>query len=535
MGERIELLKKTVSGIMLILISIGLLSLAWNIQSVRALATGNIVVTTSTANRVLKLNSDGNILWNIDMGLQTGDSAINPSDGTIYVISNDNVNANLTKFDSNGNILWNKDISFMCLPGSGGPCTVDVDPSDGSAYVVAAGGSFGVHKYNSTGSLLWSRIVNFQSVAVNPTDGTVYVNDCFGGVFKYDSNGNLIWQSAIYGTAGYGSESIKVNPFDGSTVASYRFEAPVVKLDTNGQLIWITGTGTDQCAVAIDPYRNAVYLTCAVYEYDWEGPRYLYKLDLTTGEIVWTRYISHTLSMNALAVDYQDGNIYVADWNGTLHKMNPNDGNIVWSKNLGYQICRISVENELHGFVNATVAFDYDALNLKSIGDWVIAYVELPEGYNVNGIDVSTVMLNGTISAELAPTAVGDYDGDGIPDLMVRFNRTLLVEYLISNNITSGNATLNITGLSTQETEPIHRVVTVALEGSSEIKVSSLVGDVNCDGTVNLFDAVTALASYGSQEGDANWNPNANFAPSWKQINLYDIVTLVYHYGETSP
>jgi hypothetical protein len=187
------------------------------------------------------------------------------------------------------------------------------------------------------------------------------------------------------------------------------------------------------------------------------------------------------------------------------------------------------------GFVNASIAFDYDALNLKSIGDWFIAYIELPEGYDVNGIDVSTIMLNGTIPAELEPTAVGDHDSDGIPDLAVRFNRTLLVEYLISNNITSGNATLTITGLSTQETEPIHRVITVAFEGSNDIKVSSLVGDVNCDGTVNLFDVITALASYGSQEGDANWNPNANFAPSWERINIFDIVTLIAHYGEKSP
>lgn len=188
------------------------------------------------------------------------------------------------------------------------------------------------------------------------------------------------------------------------------------------------------------------------------------------------------------------------------------------------------------GFVNATVAFDYEALNLKSRGDWVTVYVELPEGYNVNNIDVSTIMLNGTIPAELEPTAVGDNDSDGIPDVTVRFNRTLLVEYLILKGIASGNVTLTITGLSVLEkTEHIHPVVTVAFEGSSNIKVSSLVGDVDCDGTVGLFDAVKLLASYGSWEGDANWNPNANFAPSWKLINLYDTVMLGAHYGETSP
>jgi hypothetical protein len=188
------------------------------------------------------------------------------------------------------------------------------------------------------------------------------------------------------------------------------------------------------------------------------------------------------------------------------------------------------------GFMNATIAFEYDILNLKSRGDWVTAYVEFPEGYDVNNIDVSKIRLNETIPAETDPVAVGDYDNDGIPDLAVRFNRTLLVEYLISKGIASGNVTLAITGLSALvKMEHIQPVVTVAFEGSSSIKVSSLVGDVNCDGTVDVFDAVGLLASYGSREGYANWNPNANFAEEWDRINLYDAITLIYHYGQTMP
>jgi hypothetical protein len=186
--------------------------------------------------------------------------------------------------------------------------------------------------------------------------------------------------------------------------------------------------------------------------------------------------------------------------------------------------------------LNATITFEHDTLNLKSKGDWVTAYVELPEGYDVNNIDVSKIKLNETIPAETEPVAVGDYDNDGIPDLAVRFSRTLLVGYLISKGIASGNVTLTITGLSVlvkmEHTQP---VVTVAFEGSSSIKVSSLVGDVNCDGTVNIFDATLVLQCYGSKEGSPNWNPNANFAEEWDRINLYDVITLIYHYGQTSP
>jgi len=71
----------------------------------------------------------------------------------------------------------------------------------------------------------------------------------------------------------------------------------------------------------------------------------------------------------------------------------------------------------------AHVDVDPDTLNLKSEGTGVTCYIELPAGFDVGEIDVSTVMLNGQVPAELAPTEVGDYDGDGIADLMVKFDR----------------------------------------------------------------------------------------------------------------
>jgi len=44
------------------------------------------------------------------------------------------------------------------------------------------------------------------------------------------------------------------------------------------------------------------------------------------------------------------------------------------------------------------------------------------------------------------PTEIGDYDNDGIPDLMVTFNRTMVSEFIISSGITYGNVALTITG-----------------------------------------------------------------------------------------
>jgi hypothetical protein len=76
---------------------------------------------------------------------------------------------------------------------------------------------------------------------------------------------------------------------------------------------------------------------------------------------------------------------------------------------------------ELYGGpVPATIDIDPDTLNLKSKGSFITAYIELPEGFDVNLIDVCSVMLNETVFAELSPTAIGDYDTDGVPEALSR-------------------------------------------------------------------------------------------------------------------
>lgn len=84
--------------------------------------------------------------------------------------------------------------------------------------------------------------------------------------------------------------------------------------------------------------------------------------------------------------------------------------------------------------IPATIDVDPDTLNLKSNGLWITAFIELIEGYNVNEIDLMsiTLLLEGTpFSIDSgAPYEVGDHDTDGIPDLMVKFDRQLIIDLL---------------------------------------------------------------------------------------------------------
>jgi hypothetical protein len=83
--------------------------------------------------------------------------------------------------------------------------------------------------------------------------------------------------------------------------------------------------------------------------------------------------------------------------------------------------------------VPSTVDVNPRSLNLISRGKWIAVYIELLEGYDVSNINVSTILLNETIPGELEPIAIGDYDNDAIPDLMVKFDRQKVINYTMSN------------------------------------------------------------------------------------------------------
>jgi len=104
--------------------------------------------------------------------------------------------------------------------------------------------------------------------------------------------------------------------------------------------------------------------------------------------------------------------------------------------------------------INATVEVNPQTLNLRSRGKWITAYIELSEGNSVQDINISTILLNDTIPAELKPAVTGDYDEDGILDLMVKFDRREVILHILSNiDMTESfgrrfmTATLTITGM----------------------------------------------------------------------------------------
>jgi hypothetical protein len=80
--------------------------------------------------------------------------------------------------------------------------------------------------------------------------------------------------------------------------------------------------------------------------------------------------------------------------------------------------------------IEATVDFDMDSFNLGSKGKWIQVYIELPAGHDVADIVISSVIVNRAVMAYEKPSEIGDHDADGIPDLMLKFDRASVASTL---------------------------------------------------------------------------------------------------------
>lgn len=125
--------------------------------------------------------------------------------------------------------------------------------------------------------------------------------------------------------------------------------------------------------------------------------------------------------------------------------------------------------------LKATVVVNSNSLNLKSGGNWVTAYIELPKGYDVSNINVSTILVNFTIPVDFsAPSTMGDFDRDGTPDLMVKFNRAEIASFIFNNiNIEDKSTitTLRITGYLTNGT-PFQSAATIKIVLNTQSKLT---------------------------------------------------------------
>lgn len=108
---------------------------------------------------------------------------------------------------------------------------------------------------------------------------------------------------------------------------------------------------------------------------------------------------------------------------------------------------------------NANIDFYPGNINVKSKSLYVTAYIEIEDSnvqYTIDQInkdsiclikaDTTMIKINGEMLCTVGPIEYGDYDEDGIPDLMMKFDRQALSNFLITNGFQTGDVSLTLTG-----------------------------------------------------------------------------------------
>jgi hypothetical protein len=358
----------------------------------------------------------------------------------------------LSKYDDSGALLWTQQLGTSAREES---LTVSADGS-GNVYIAGfSQGSLGgtnagnmdafVAKYDSSGSLLWSRQVgtstidDFTGISADGSGNVYLIGDTMGSlagtnaglqdvfVSKYNSNGTLLWTEQLGTSANDTSHAISADGLGnvyitgftsgslGGTNAGFE-DVFISKLDASGTILWTKQLGTSGNDygrdVSADGLGN-VYITGLTNgslggtnagNYD----AFIAKYD-SSGTLLWTEQLGTSGQDYSYAVSADgSGNVYMSgETAGSLDGTNAggtdafvskydDSGALLWTKQIGTSGNDTSWGVSADGLGNVYVSGD----TAGSLG-----------GVNAGGLDVFLARLNESWTDQLG-TSAGD-DGRG--------------------------------------------------------------------------------------------------------------------------
>ena len=327
----------------------------YELQWVSQLGTGNNDSSSSVA-----IDGSGNAYISGGTGGSLGGTNAGSSD------------AFLAKYDSSGALLWTRQIgttdwdwsNSVAVDGYG---NAYISGTTGGSIGGQNAGGFDAFlaKYDSSGALLWTRQLGTSdwdisnSVAIDGS-GNAYISGWTDGsiggpnaggpdafLAKYDSSGSLLWTRQLGTSSSDVSSSVAIDGsgtgntyISGQTLGSLGGPNPsgnsfafLAKYDNSGELLWTrqlgTGMGDISLSVASDRSGNAYisgYTKGNISGLNAGGDdAFLAKYD-GSGALLWTRQLGTSTHDWSYSVAIDDsGNAYITGWtDGNIG--GPNDG-----------------------------------------------------------------------------------------------------------------------------------------------------------------------------------------------------------------
>ncbi|MGD0496597.1 MAG: PQQ-binding-like beta-propeller repeat protein [Candidatus Bathyarchaeia archaeon] len=230
------------------------------------------------------------------------------------------------------------------------------------------------------------------------------------------------------------------------------------------------------------------------------------------------------------------GLIYVGSgyWNdGKVYCLNATTGSYVWSYTTGYWVYSSPVVVNEVVYVGSTDGKIY-AFGPSSANHDV----------SIEGVITSKSVVGSGCSMSINVTAADVGDSAETSNVTAYANTTIIASQnvtLSSGNSTTITFTWNTTGIAKGN----YTISAYAwpVQGETNTADNNLTGgtiyvgipgDINGDGTVDIYDAIILAGAFNSSPGSPKWNPNADINGDGT-VDIYDAIILSGHFNQHYP
>jgi RHS repeat-associated protein len=252
-----------------------------------------------------------------------------------------------------------------------------------------------------------------KDAAGNITAITDNLNPLKSQTFGYDDLYRITDATGVFGTMTYAYDNVGnrlTRTHDGTTESYAYVPGTSLLSDVNGT------------AFGYDTNGNTIVKGTQSFNYNQNNRL----VRVAENGMVSGEYVYNALGQRVIKRTGGETMVYLHNFQGNLVAEAESDGTIIaeYFYLNGSRLAVIRADNK----IEAVIDIDPDTLTLNSKGNWITTYIELPEGYDANDIDSQSISLNATVYA--VKSDIGDYDQDGIPDLMVKFDRGQVCDIL---------------------------------------------------------------------------------------------------------